>query len=114
MTDATIHLLVILIDTAFCAFCAFFCLFRDIVNNSTSVEFLIASEFIEVEDNVMGLRLQRGAVVERVSVRIQTAVMNCMFWKDEMEMWWNHGCTVGAFIQVWLLPRAHLTHVVHI
>ena len=68
---------------------------RDVVNaNESGYELLIPASAVEMEENAIGLRLQQGSVSESVTVSVQTAVLRCLYWLEETEMWWDHGCEV--------------------
>ena len=57
---------------------------------------LVPPSAVEMEENAIGLRLQQGSVSESVDVSVQTAVLRCLYWLEETEMWWDHGCEVRS------------------
>ena len=75
-------------------FCAVF--FSDLLDSPSGLELMIPADVIEMEDNALGLRLEEAASIENITISVQTAVLRCMYWKEDVEMWWDHGCTVGV------------------
>ena len=73
-------------------FCAVF--FSDLLDSPSGLELMIPADVIEMEDNALGLRLEEAASIENITISVQTAVLRCMYWKEDVEMWWDHGCTV--------------------
>ena len=63
-----------------------------VLQESTTI--LVPPSAVEMEENAIGLRLQQGSVSESVTVSVQTAVLRCLYWLEEAEMWWDHGCEV--------------------
>ena len=57
---------------------------------------MIPADVIEMEDNALGLRLEEAASIENITISVQTAVLSCIYWKEDVEMWWDQGCTVGV------------------
>ena len=71
-------------------------LFSELLDSVNGLELMIPADVIEMEDNALGLRLEEAASIENITISVQTAVLRCMYWKEDVEMWWDHGCTVGV------------------
>ena len=63
---------------------------------------MIPADVIEMEDNALGLRLEEAASIENITITVQTAVLRCMYWKEDVEMWWDQGCTVNVRVSCFL------------
>ena len=73
--------------------------FSDLLDSPSGLELMIPADVIEMEDNALGLRLEEAASIENITISVQTAVLRCMYWKEDVEMWWDHGCTVGVSVR---------------
>ena len=76
--------------------------FSQLLDSPSGLELMIPADVIEMEDNALGLRLEEAASIENITISVQTAVLRCMYWKEDVEMWWDHGCTVENQSQLFL------------
>ena len=71
----------------------------DLLDSPSGLELMIPADVIEMEDTALGLRLEEAASIENITISVQTAVLRCMYWKEDVEMWWDHGCAVGVGVR---------------